>query len=94
MRQGATYYLFAVNTKEEPVSGVSLQINVTQVPLVLDTLFEGDRQVGVSAGQFTDAFSLYEVDVYRWETGSPFIDRLKPRRRFRCKKVTILAPES
>jgi hypothetical protein len=90
MRQGATYYLFAVNTKEEPVSGVSLQINLAQAPSMLDTLFEGDRQLGVSDGQFTDTFGLYEVHVYRWKTGSPFIDRLKPRRRLRGQRMTIV----
>jgi hypothetical protein len=95
MKDGSAYYLFAVNTAVDlqgdpiAISGVSLHINLAQAPSVLDTLFESDRQVAVSDGQFTDDFGLYEVHVYRWED-FPSIDRLKPRRRLRGQRMRIM----
>ncbi len=62
-----TYYLLAVNTKEETISGVSFQINLANKPAVFDTLFEGGRQVSVVSGTVTDSFGPYEVHVYQWQ---------------------------
>ena len=51
MREGDTYYLFAVNTNNGAVTGVPFQINI----------------VDVTNGSFTDNFGGYEVHVYYWE---------------------------
>ena len=67
MREGDTYYLFAVNTKEEEITGVSFEINLAQKPSEFDTLFEGGRQISVTDGKVTDCFNPYEVHVYYWE---------------------------
>ncbi len=67
MREGNTYYLFAVNTKEGSTAGVSFQINLAKKPAVFDTLFEHGRQISVVKGKVTDDFDVYEVHVYYWE---------------------------
>jgi len=75
MREGNTYYLFAVNTKEGSTAGVSFQINLVQKPAVFDTLFEGGRQISVVNGKVTDDFDVYQVHVYSWDTVRPvYID--------------------
>jgi hypothetical protein len=72
MKQGDTYYLFAVNTaidvQGDPVSvaDVSFNINMANVPNAVDTLFDGGRQVSVHNGTFTDNFDIYEVHIYSW----------------------------
>jgi hypothetical protein len=67
MKQGNTYYLLAVNTKEEDITGVSFQINLANKPSEFDTLFESDRWISVVNGNVTDDFSIYQVHVYQWE---------------------------
>ncbi len=67
MRNGRTYYLLAVNTKEEDITGVSFQINRTRKPSEFNTLFESGRQISVISGSVTDDFGVYEVHVYYWE---------------------------
>jgi hypothetical protein len=67
MRNGRTYYLLAVNTKEDDISGVSFQINLANKPSQFDTRFEGGREVPVINGTVTDDFGVYEVHVYHWE---------------------------
>ena len=68
MRDGNTYYLFAVNTKEGSTAGVSFQINLANKPGELNTLFEDPpRQIPVISGTVTDDFDPYEVHVYHWE---------------------------
>ncbi|MHC4753187.1 MAG: hypothetical protein ACYTFW_25390 [Planctomycetota bacterium] len=71
MRNGTTYYLLAVNTKQEDISGVSFLINLANKPLGFDTLFEGGRQISVINGSVTDDFGVYEVHVYLWEESAP-----------------------
>jgi hypothetical protein len=67
MKKDDTYYLFAVNTKEEAVPGVSFSVNLNQTPSVVDTLFESGRQIPVTNASFEDDFSTYEVHVYQWD---------------------------
>jgi len=90
MREGATYYLFAVNTKEEAISDVPFEIKVALAPSVLETLFEGDGEVAVDDGQFSDDFGVYEVHVYRWEVLDPFIEELNRRTRLRGQGVKMI----
>jgi hypothetical protein len=64
---GNTYYLFAVNTKEETITDVSFRINLALKP---EVLFEDDKQqtpVVDENGDFTDDFGPYEVHVYYWQ---------------------------
>jgi hypothetical protein len=67
MREGNTYYLLAVNTKKDTIAAVSFRINLAHKPEAVTVLFEGDRQVVVNNGSFTDGFGPYEVHVYRWQ---------------------------
>jgi hypothetical protein len=64
MRHNNAYYLFAVNTLNVNITGVSFQINLTNQPEAIETLFEGGRTVPVTDGNFTDDFGSYEVHVY------------------------------
>jgi hypothetical protein len=66
MRTGHAYYLFAVNTKEENITGVSFQNNLSDTPGVIEALFEDGRQIALTNGAFTDNFDPYEVHVYFW----------------------------
>ena len=66
-RQGDAYYLFAVNTKEEMITGVSFQINMTLESSRIDVLFEVRPQPVVTNASFTDDFDAYEVHVYNWD---------------------------
>jgi len=69
MKEGNAYYLFAVNTAVNtdgdpiPVTGVSFEINLANMPSKFSVLFE-DRQVPVNSGTFVDDFDDYEVHVY------------------------------
>jgi hypothetical protein len=67
MKKDDTYYLFAVNTKEEAVPGVSFSVNLNQTPSVVDTLFESGTQIPVTNASFEDDFDTYEVHVYQWD---------------------------
>jgi hypothetical protein len=67
MKEGDGYYLFVVNTKDGTLAGASFQINLVEKPSTIETLFEGDRQVDVINGSFTDNFGVYEVHVYYWD---------------------------
>ncbi len=74
MWEGNTYYLFAVNTKEETITGVSFQINLTYKPSTINVEFEGRTKVDPANvdsvnGNFTDDFLSYEVHVYQWDGG-------------------------
>lgn len=66
MREGETYYLFAVNTNNGAVAGVPFQINLAEQPCSVNTLFEGGN-VAVDGNTFMDNFSDYEVHVYHWD---------------------------
>jgi len=66
MREGDTYYLFAVNTKKIAISDTLFRVNLIKAPSTIDTMFEGDRRIPVSNGGFRDHFTPYEVHVYRW----------------------------
>ncbi len=72
MRKGNTYYLFAVNTKEEDIKGVSfdIDINLPDKPSSFAVLFEANKHL-VDNDSFTDNFGPYEVHVYQ---GSRDID--------------------
>ena len=67
MREGDTYYLFAVNTKKEPNAGVRFRNDMADKPSMISLLFENDRRIAVSNGIFTDNFCSYEVHVYHWQ---------------------------
>ena len=66
MREGDTYYLFAVNTKKETITGVQFQNRQVGRPEMMHVLFENGRQVALSSGKFVDDFDPYEVHVYVW----------------------------
>ena len=66
MREGNTYYLVAVNTREKEVAGVSFQNNLLNEPSIIHVLFEETRRIVTKEGSFTDDFDPYEVHVYRW----------------------------
>jgi hypothetical protein len=67
MKDGTRYYLFAVNTNNGVVNGVSFEINLLGIPSEVNTLFEGGRTVDVIGESFADNFGVYEVHVYYWE---------------------------
>jgi hypothetical protein len=67
MRRDDKYYLLAVNTKAQTISGVTFQINLAKKPQELDTLFEDGRQMSVVDGSVADDFDIYEVHVYAWD---------------------------
>jgi len=96
MRQGNAYYLFAVNTAVNtngdpiPVTGVSFEINLANKPALVQTLFEGGRQLTMSDGDFTDDFGIYEVHVYQWAENGPVIDKLRPRSRERGEIIRLI----
>jgi hypothetical protein len=64
---GNTYYLMAVNTQNATITGVSFWVNLALKPEKVEVLFEGDRQLALANGSFTDNFGPYEVHVYRWQ---------------------------
>lgn len=66
MRHNNTYYLFAVNTANSSTAAVSFQINVTNQPKAIETLFEDGRIEAVTDGNFADDFGPNEVHVYSW----------------------------
>ncbi len=70
MRANNAYYLFAVNKKEQTITGVSFQLNMVLASALVDVLFESGRQTSVQNGGFEDDFDPYEVHVYYWQ-GSP-----------------------
>ena len=86
MKQANSYYLFAVNTQPDEISGVSFQINLAYRPAIIDVLFENNRQLEVKDGRFTDNFSPYEVHIYKLDaptlieldqfTATPHSDRI------------------
>jgi hypothetical protein len=90
MREGDTYYLFAVNTKEQGISAVLFHINLPDKPALVQTLFEGGRQLAASDGEFTDDFGIYEVHVYQWAENGPIIDKLRPRSRERGEIIRLI----
>ena len=53
--------------KHGDVTSASFEINLVHKPEVVNTLFEGGRQMPVISGKFADSFDPYEVHVYRWE---------------------------
>ncbi len=67
MREGNTYYLFAVNTKKKAITRVSFQSKLANKPSIIRILFESNRQIVAKKGNFTDDFDPYEVHVYRWK---------------------------
>lgn len=69
MKQGGDYYLFAVNTKNENIAGVSFQNNMEVKPHEINVLFEARTQIPTDNGNFIDDFGPYEVHVYRWDEG-------------------------
>jgi len=72
MREGHTYYLFAVNTKNRMITGVSFRNDLANKPSMISVLFENGRQIAVTGGKFTDNFGPYEVHIYHWvESLSP-----------------------
>jgi hypothetical protein len=82
MKEGNTYYLFAVNTRVDgngdPIdtNGVSFQINLIYKPSTINVKFEGRTQVDPANvdsvnGNFTDDFGPYAVHVYYWEEPAP-----------------------
>lgn len=68
MKEGDKYYLFAVNTTQANVSAVSFQNNLTWKPSIINVLFENDRRISASNGNFTDSFLPYAVHVYEFDT--------------------------
>ena len=67
MRQGDACHLFAVNTQNHNVNGVSFTNNMANKPSVINILFELDRQKLITDnGNFLDDFDPYEVHVYAW----------------------------
>ena len=69
MRQDGAYYLFAVNTKNDTIAGVSFRMNLSHKSVAVKVLFEDDRQRALVHGNFTDNFAPYEVHVYHWKSG-------------------------
>lgn len=67
LREANTYYLLAVNIKKEIIANVSFQNTLRHKPAQVDVLFEGDRQIPITNGNFNDAFGPYEVHVYKWK---------------------------
>jgi hypothetical protein len=91
MREGGTYYLFAVNTNSETIGGVSFQNGLADKPAVVDVLFEADRQIAVNNGSFADDFGPYEVHVYQWKESSlPAIERIRPISREPGEVIRII----
>ncbi len=70
MREGKTYYLFAVNTKKETFNRVSFRNRLVNKPSMIGVLFENGRHIAVTDGNFTDNFGPYEVHVYHWKESS------------------------
>jgi len=70
MREGDTYYLFAVNAKKETVTGVSFRNKLVNKPSTIGVLFENHRQLAAINGNFTDDFGPYGVHVYHWDESS------------------------
>lgn len=68
MREGDTYYLFAVNTEKTGITETLFRINLTKKPSMVDVMFEGNRKIRFSNGGFTDSFGRYGVHVYRWKS--------------------------
>jgi hypothetical protein len=64
MREGDSYYLFAVNTKKETITGVSFQKSKKKRSELVYVLFEDDRRIVSTNGIFTDNFAPYAVHVY------------------------------
>jgi len=67
MRDGQTYYLFAVNTKKETIAGASFQCKLADKPSTISVVFENNRQIRVDNGDFKDDFDPYQVHVYHWK---------------------------
>ncbi len=67
MREGNTYYLFAVNTKKKTITRVSFQSKLANKSRIISVLFENNRQIAAKKGSFTDDFDPYEVHVYQWK---------------------------
>ena len=64
MRDGDTYYLFAVNTKKESIHGVSFDIKGANKPSMFTVMFEEPREIVLNNAKFTDDFGPYQVHVY------------------------------
>jgi len=67
MKEDGAYYLFAVNTKKEPITGVQFQDKQVGKPEMTRVLFENGRQISLNNGKFIDNFGPYEVHVYYWQ---------------------------
>ena len=65
MRDGDTYYLFAVNTKKESINGVSFDIKGVKNPSTFAVMFERHREIVLNNAKFTDDFGPYEVHIYK-----------------------------
>ncbi|MEW6381860.1 MAG: hypothetical protein AB1611_19975 [bacterium] len=67
MKNGNSYYLFAVNTLQQDITSASFQINLAYRPAIINTEFEDGRQIEATNGRFTDDFSPYEVHIYQFD---------------------------
>ena len=67
MKEDGAYYLFAVNIKKEPITGVQFQDKQVGKPEMTRVLFENGRQISLNNGKFIDNFGPYEVHVYYWQ---------------------------
>jgi hypothetical protein len=67
LRQGDTYYLFAVNTENRAMSSVSFGNKLPNRPVTVSVLFENNRRIVATPFSFVDSFGPYEVHVYQWK---------------------------
>ncbi len=77
MRQDGAYYLFAVNTKNDTIAGVSFRMNLAHKSAAVKVLFEDDRRLVSTNGTFRDDFAPYAVHVYCWDESSKLKAPLK-----------------
>jgi hypothetical protein len=66
MKQGTSYYAFAINTEKGIAERVSFRVKLPNRPPSIDLLFEGGRSIEAANGTFADNFAPYEVHVYHW----------------------------
>lgn len=67
MKQGTSYYAFAINTEKSIAERVSFRVGLPNRPPSIDLLFEGERSIETANGTFADDFASYEVHVYHWK---------------------------
>ena len=69
MREGGSYYVFAVNTKKKRADRVTFRTKLLNKSSRISVLFEDDKAIRVKNGSFLDSFGPYEVHVYHWKDG-------------------------